>query len=53
MLSEINSELQNLLSLSHMLRMSSLFYEPMDYSDAYIEVQAGSGGIEACDWAAS
>ncbi|KAF8529726.1 peptide chain release factor 2 [Hysterangium stoloniferum] len=52
MLKEIDFELQNLLSRSHALMISSLFYENMDHGDAYIEIRAGSGGTEACDWAA-
>lgn len=48
---EILPELEQLRQRAADLTKSLLLSEPADSHGAYIEVKAGSGGTEACDWA--
>lgn len=48
---EILPELDQLRGRAAELTKSLLLSEPADSHGAYIEVKAGSGGTEACDWA--
>ena len=48
---EIFDETLKLNDLVEDLEFSRLFTNKMDFSSAYVEIQAGSGGTEAQDWA--
>ncbi len=47
---EVESELQELKSQYHKLELSTLLSEEHDRSSAIVEINAGAGGTEACDW---
>tara|TARA_B100001175_G_scaffold302486_1_gene296548 strand:+ start:4662 stop:5759 length:1098 start_codon:yes stop_codon:yes gene_type:complete len=48
---EISQETIQISSLVEELEFSRMFTNKMDSSSAYIEIQSGSGGTEAQDWA--
>ena len=48
---EIIEELNRLDSLLGKLEFRRMFSQPMDPNNAYLDIQAGSGGTEAQDWA--
>ena len=48
---EILAELVSLRQRTQDLTKSVLLSEPADACAAYIDVKAGAGGTEACDWA--
>ena len=48
---EILVELVGVRERAQELTKSVLLSEPADVCSAYIDVKAGSGGTEACDWA--
>ena len=50
-LEEISNEVQGITSSIEELEFSRMFTNKMDSSSAYIEIQSGSGGTEAQDWA--
>ena len=50
-LAEANSDLPDYLSKLDTLEFQRMFAGPVDINSAYVEVQAGSGGTEAQDWA--
>ena len=50
-LSEVESDLQGLVSTLETLEFRRMFSGEMDEKNAYLEIQAGSGGTEAQDWA--
>ena len=50
-LEEIFNEVQGITSSIEELEFSRMFTNKMDSSSAYIEIQSGSGGTEAQDWA--
>ncbi len=47
---ELNKELDRLEKDLDKLEISSLLSEEHDMKNAIVSVQAGSGGVEACDW---
>lgn len=49
--SEVESEIQNLLAQLDKLEFRRMFAGDMDTNNAYLDIQAGSGGTEAQDWA--
>ncbi|EMD39055.1 hypothetical protein CERSUDRAFT_151948 [Gelatoporia subvermispora B] len=51
MLDEIAPELEELQTTTDRYLISLWLSEPVDAKSAYIEIHAGSGGTEACDWA--
>jgi peptide chain release factor 2 len=51
LLAEANSDLPDYLSKLDTLEFQRMFAGPVDINSAYVEVQAGSGGTEAQDWA--
>ena len=51
LLAEANSDLPDYLSKLDTLEFQWMFAGPVDINSAYVEVQAGSGGTEAQDWA--
>jgi len=51
LLAEANSDLPDYLSKLDTLEFQRMFAGPVDVNSAYVEVQAGSGGTEAQDWA--
>ena len=50
-LEEIFNEVKDITSSIEELEFSRMFTNKMDASSAYIEIQSGSGGTEAQDWA--
>jgi len=48
---ELEEELNNLEKLVSKLEVESLLSGEYDSKNAIVSVQAGSGGVEACDWA--
>jgi Protein chain release factor B len=50
-ISEINQETNSLISSVEDLEFSRMFSNKMDPNSAFIDIQSGSGGTEAQDWA--
>ena len=50
-INEINKETQNLISSVEDLEFNRMFSNKMDPNSAFIDIQSGSGGTEAQDWA--
>jgi peptide chain release factor 2 len=48
---ELEGELQTLETRLGDFEMQAMLSGPQDVSNAYLRVQAGTGGTEACDWA--
>ena len=48
---EAQSELEDLLSQLEILEFRRMFSGPNDSNDCYVDIQSGSGGTEAQDWA--
>ncbi len=48
---EIETEIAALVSQLEQLEFRRMFCGPMDAKNAYLDIQAGSGGTEAQDWA--
>mgnify|MGYP000566049456 FL=1 len=48
---DVKSELNNLQSELEVLEFRRMFSGEMDENNCYVEIQAGSGGTEAQDWA--
>ena len=48
---EVESELDELQALLEKLEFRRMFSGEMDPSSAYLDIQSGSGGTEAQDWA--
>ena len=48
---EVLAELDDLKSRSEDYLTSLWLSDPVDENSAYIDIHAGSGGTEACDWA--
>jgi peptide chain release factor 2 len=48
---EITQELNNLEKNVEKLRLRLLFSEKFDCASAFVEINSGAGGTEACDWA--
>ena len=51
LMKEIEGSLQKLQEKTRRLQLLSLLSGEADMSDAYLEVNSGAGGTEACDWA--
>ncbi|MFN7065154.1 MAG: peptide chain release factor 2 [Aquificaceae bacterium] len=47
----ILEELRNIEDLLKKLEIQAFLSEEMDSKKAYLTIQAGAGGVEACDWA--
>ena len=50
-LDEVSGELAQQASTLEKLEFRRMFSGPMDSADCYVDIQAGSGGTEAQDWA--
>ncbi len=50
-LEHIESEAQALQAVVEQLEFRRMFNNPADPSNCFIDIQAGAGGTEACDWA--
>ena len=48
---EAQSELEGLIEQLEVLEFRRMFSGPNDENDCYIDIQSGSGGTEAQDWA--
>jgi peptide chain release factor 2 len=51
MLSIIQNDVQNLEKQLHKLEFQRMFSNPLDANNCFLDIQAGAGGTEACDWA--
>ncbi len=51
LLSEADTELARQEAAYQNVELLALFNGPHDLSDCYIQIHAGAGGTEACDWA--
>ncbi len=47
----IAEELENLAQKTNVIKIQTLFIKPEDSLPAYLEIHAGAGGTESCDWA--
>jgi peptide chain release factor 2 len=47
----ITTELENLANKTHQIKIQTLFTKPEDNMSTYLEIHAGAGGTESCDWA--
>jgi peptide chain release factor 2 len=50
-LAAIEADAQKLEAIVHDLEFRRMFNNPADPSNAFLDIQAGAGGTEACDWA--
>jgi peptide chain release factor 2 len=50
-INEINEETQSLASAVEDLEFNRMFSNKMDPNSAFLDIQSGSGGTEAQDWA--
>ena len=50
-LATIDAEAQPLRETVERLEFRRMFSNPADPSNCFIDIQAGAGGTEACDWA--
>ncbi len=50
-LAEVNEELQQLAAKLEQLAFRRMFAGPMDANPCFVDIQSGSGGTEAQDWA--
>jgi peptide chain release factor 2 len=50
-LEEVSAELAQQAGILEKLEFRRMFSGPMDSADCYVDIQAGSGGTEAQDWA--
>ncbi len=48
---EANSEYHSIIKALNSFELITLLDKPTDPSSAYLNIQAGAGGTEACDWA--
>lgn len=48
---EANSDFAQLIKEMEKFELITLLDKPTDVSNAYLSIQAGAGGTEACDWA--
>ncbi|WP_211923625.1 peptide chain release factor 2 [Coxiella endosymbiont of Amblyomma nuttalli] len=51
LLNELNGEINRIENLIIKMEFQRMFYGEMDMCNAYLDIQAGSGGTEAQDWA--
>lgn len=52
MQAQLSPEIDNLIRASQEVLTTLWLSGPVDSNPAYIDIHAGSGGTEACDWAA-
>ena len=48
---EVESDIQGLVKLLEQLEFRRMFDGEMDANNAFLDIQSGSGGTEAQDWA--
>src|SRR5947209_14349855 len=48
---EVESELSSVEKRLEAFELQAMLSGPQDASDAFVKIQAGTGGTEACDWA--
>ena len=48
---EVEKEIDGLVALLEQLEFRRMFSGEMDINNAYLDIQSGSGGTEAQDWA--
>ena len=51
LLSELSDKVCQLVEQYRVLEFQKLFVHSLDRNDAYLDIQSGSGGTEAQDWA--
>jgi peptide chain release factor 2 len=50
LLHDVNGDLESLSNDIHNFFLKSMLNQEADQSDCFIELRAGSGGTESCDW---
>jgi len=50
-LKEVQSELQQIRKSSKEMELKTILKEPTDVCSAFVTINSGAGGTEACDWA--
>jgi peptide chain release factor 2 len=48
---DLDKELRKMEKRLEAFELQAMFTGPQDASDAYVKIQAGTGGTDACDWA--
>lgn len=48
---EVKAEVQNIIPISKQMEVKTMLKEPMDANSAFLSINSGAGGTEACDWA--
>lgn len=48
---EVKAEVQSLVPVSKEMEIKTMLKEPMDANSAFVSINSGAGGTEACDWA--
>lgn len=48
---EVNSRMAELFKAAHLMKIEAMFSDPLDSEGAFLEINSGAGGTEACDWA--
>lgn len=48
---EVKAEVQSLVPISKEMEIKTMLKEPMDANSAFVSINSGAGGTEACDWA--
>lgn len=48
---EVKKEVQALIPISKEMELKTMLKDPMDVNSAFITINSGAGGTEACDWA--
>ncbi len=51
MLNVVNHDVEKLEKHVHELEFQRMFNNPLDANNCFLDIQAGAGGTEACDWA--
>ena len=48
---EVKAEVQSLGPISKEMEIKTMLKDPMDANSAFVSINSGAGGTEACDWA--
>src|SRR5690606_23874280 len=48
---EVKAEVQNIIPISKEMEIKTMLKDPVDANSAFLSINSGAGGTEACDWA--
>ena len=48
---EVKTEIQSIIPISKQMELKTILKDPVDANSAFISINSGAGGTEACDWA--